>query len=112
MGTTGGMGILMTFAEGDSRLLPLEFSYIDGAWWAAAPLALYDHLRACEGRETDVILLEGETAHVRGVLRCDFAPEDRVRLVRAQSRPALDGIIVKILPDHSAEAGQDMREAA
>jgi len=70
MGTTGHLGILVTAAEGGSRLLPLEFTFRDGAWWAAVPLELSDEVIPYDGRPADVILLEGDTARVRGILSC------------------------------------------
>jgi len=70
MGTTGYIGILVTAAEGGSRLLPLEFIFHDGAWQAVVPLELEDEVTPYDGLPADVILLEGGTARVRGILSC------------------------------------------
>ena len=82
MGTTGYIGILVTAAEGGSRLLPLEFTFRDGAWWAAISLELSAEVIPYDGQPADLILLEGETARVRGILSCGAMRTDRHFLVK------------------------------
>jgi hypothetical protein len=93
MGTTGYIGILVTAAEGGSRLLPLEFIFRDGAWWAAVPLELADEVTSYDGQPADVILLEGDTARVHGILACGAMRTDR-------------HFLVKLLPEEEQHAGQ------
>jgi len=81
MGTIGYIGILVTAAEGGSRLLPLEFTFRDGAWWAMVPLELSDEVNRYDGQRADVILLEGDTARISGILACGAMRTDRHFLV-------------------------------
>ena len=99
MKDTVALGILVTTAEGDSRLLPLAFTFRDGDWWAGAPLEFGDYLLACDGHTADILFLEGPAMHVRGVLHCGN-PRDARHLV------------VRIVIDAEPHAGQDLPWAA
>ena len=79
----------MTATVGGSRLLPLEFTSIDGAWWAILPVEMAEGLLPYDGLPADVILLEGDTARVRGILVCGT--------MRSERR-----CLVKVLPDEDS----------
>ena len=82
MGTTGQLGILVSSKEGGSRLWPLEFTLIDGAWCAAVPLEMTDEVMACDGQPADVILLESETARIHGILSCGTLRTNQYFLIK------------------------------
>lgn len=93
MGTRGHMGILVTATEGGSRLLPLEFTLIDGAWCAVVPLGMANEVMPGDGLPADVIFLEDAPARVQGVLSC--GP------LRTENH-----LLVKLLPMEEPPVGQ------
>jgi len=82
MGTTGQLGILVTSKDGGSRLWPLEFTLIDGAWCAAVPLKLAGEVMACDGQPAEIILLENDTIRVQGILSCGSLRTERHFLIK------------------------------
>ncbi|MHB9110097.1 MAG: hypothetical protein ACYDCO_23855 [Armatimonadota bacterium] len=72
----------MTSKDSGSRLWPLEFTVIDGAWCAAVPLEMASEVMAGDGQPADVILLESETTRVHGILSCGTLRTDTHFLVK------------------------------
>lgn len=115
MEKSGELGLLITSAGGDSRLLPLEFTQIDGVWWAEAPLDLRDHLARCDGQPANVIFLNDQapTVNASGMLLCSYAPEDRHRLADACTECHIGaGPVVKIIPEDDETPNHQHRKAA
>ncbi len=92
MAVTGALGILVTLAaEGESRLLPMAFTFRDDAWLAAAPLDMVEHLLRCDGRPAAILFLDTDPPLVRGTLTCGVRDSERmivrIDVPRAQRPP-------------------------
>ena len=110
-----GMGMLATIEDGRARLRPMEFSLVDGEWWAAASRRDGRYLDACEGQHVDVLLLDadGWDDHLHGVLQSSTEADDRrllwelqgeqiARWCRGADDPNL--VIMKVIPDAEIRA--------
>ena len=104
-----GIGVLVTVETGGQRLRPMEFTQVDGEWWAAASRRVGDALAACEAGHVELVFVEGdiEPGHVRGTLACSTASPDRDRLWLLQREHLLphyrsgddaDLVVVKVIP--------------
>ena len=120
------IGVIVTVEAGGPRLRPLEFSYVDGEWWAATSQRVGKALSACDARHVELVFVEGdvEPELVRGTLACSTAPADRHRLWQEQGaalsthfRTADDPdlVVVKVTPAEAERAvfpRRDGRQAA
>lgn len=77
-----GIGMLATIEEGAPRLRPLEFTQVEGEWWATTSRRMLQYLAQCDGQHVEILFVEDEAhdSRVHGVLECSVDPEDRRHL--------------------------------
>jgi len=111
---------------GNPRLRPMEFSQVNGEWWAAASQRVGQALAVCEAGQVELVFVEGDitSERVRGTLACSREIADRRHLWQLQNEHLLshypssddpDLVVIKVIPaetEHVIFDSTDKRRAA
>ena len=72
MSFSHGLGMLATIEQGTPRLRPLEFTQVEGEWWAPASRRMQQTLAQCDGQHVEILFVDDDAhdSRIRGVLAC------------------------------------------
>jgi general stress protein 26 len=102
-----GLGILATIEQGTPRLRPLEFTQVEGEWWAPTSRRVQQTLAQCDGQHVEILFVDDNAndSRIRGVLTCSADPNDYQHLCELQPEHAPNPgtaepplVVVKVIP--------------
>ncbi len=103
-----GLGMLATIEEGTPRLRPLEFTQVEGEWWAPTSRRTQQSLAQCDGQHVEILFVDdaANDSRVRGVLECSIDPIDIHHLLEMQREHTVEldtlepnTVVVKVIPE-------------
>lgn len=108
MSFSHGLGFLATIEQGTPRLRPLEFTQVEGEWWAPTSRRMQQTLAQCDGQHVEILFVDNDAhdSRVRGVLACSADPCDFQHLCEVYpdqhlSPSAMERtqVMVKVIPE-------------
>ncbi len=112
MSFTHGLGMLATIEHGTPRLRPLEFTQVEGEWWAPTSHRMQQTLAQCDGQHVEILFVDDDAndSRIRGVLACSADPHDLEHLCELCPEHTLipgstvtNQAVVKVIPEVSSE---------